>query len=503
MARILIGSSNIRRFYPCEKVKDYPKYKLEVTTLKRAFEVTIDNIQRDSQVVISVIENLIEKEIGTGKDEDKRDNLRRVMDEFITSIAEAARKNKGARFALAYPIMRPGNDWMAKNYDFIRDEFELAFGKQSELNVAKLDAICKTSQKFDKDGVHLTSEAGKNFVFNLIGMAEDYFEAKLVDLDFEEDTVDKVLRIGKETSASQVNLNLSEIRKVTTEMKGWKNSLEKSLQARFSADNLMFARLRDEMDSETNRKREDRTLVTNLVDPDKLPKPTNERNEELRKIAKEFCEKIKENFDGEVMFATTSGRPDRGNLMLEFRLDSVAKARDVRKAFAVKRSADNLPAGMDKVQVSTVITLATKVRIEIMKAIAKKIESHKESAYVPGFLPRPILQIKSKTGGPEGRGGKFINSLTFAESIQQYGGLVDVNDLTPAYKKAGQNFRGTMRQHFAVLEENVQLDRTRFNVPPPPIDPRGSSSALTSSGRGLKRLNEDSGDGDESTKRRI
>ena len=202
MARILIGSSNIRRFYPCEKVKDYPKYKLEVTTLKRAFEVTIDNIQRDSQVVISVIENLIEKEIGKGKDEDKRDNLRRVMDEFITSIAEAARKNKGARFALAYPIMRPGNDWMAKNYDFIRDEFELAFCKQSELNVAKLDAICKTSQKFDKDGVHLTSEAGKNFVFNLIGMAEDYFEAKLVDLDFEEDTVDKVLRIGKETSAS-------------------------------------------------------------------------------------------------------------------------------------------------------------------------------------------------------------------------------------------------------------------------------------------------------------
>jgi hypothetical protein len=60
-----------------------------------------------------------------------------------------------------------------------------------------------------------------------------------------------------------------------------------------------------------------------------------------------------------------------------------------------------------------------------------------------------------------------------------------------------------MRQHFAVLEENVQLDRTRFNVPPPPIDPRGSSSASTSSGRGLKRLNEDSGDGDESTKRRI
>jgi hypothetical protein len=74
--------------------------------------------------------------------------------------------------------------------------------------------------------------------------------------------------------------------------------------------------------------------------------------------------------------------------------------------------------------------------------------------------------------------------------------MVDVNDLLPAYKKAGQNFRGMMRQHFSVLEENVHVDRSRFSIPSSVTQPGGSSS-----GRGTKRSNEDSGDGEESTKR--
>jgi len=260
----------------------------------------------------------------------------------------------------------------------------------------------------------------------------------------------------------------------------------------------MFARLRDEMDSETNKKREDRTLVTNLVDPNLLSKTNNEKNEELRKIAKEFCMKIKEDFEGNIMFATASGRSDQGNLMLEFRLDTVEKAREIRKAFAVRRSANTLPAGMDKIQVSTVITLATKVRIEIMKAIARKIESQTETAYVPTFLPRPVLQIKAKSTGAKGRGGKYLNSLTFAESIQQYGGLVDVNDLMPAYRKAGWNFKGQMRQHFAVLEENVTIDRSQFSKPPPGFKP----GPVPSGSRGTKRTNEDPGDESGKTKKK-
>jgi hypothetical protein len=37
------------------------------------------------------------------------------------------------------------------------------------------------------------------------------------------------------------------------------------------------------------------------------------------------------------MFASTSGKPEMGNLILEFRVDTVKNAREVRKAFATKK----------------------------------------------------------------------------------------------------------------------------------------------------------------------
>jgi hypothetical protein len=496
MARILIGSSNIRRFYPNAGTKTYPVYKLEVTTLRRAFEVTLDNVPNDSKVVISVLENLIKKELALAAEEEKQAAVRSLIEGFITSVVEKAKKNKGARFALAYPILRPGNEWMTKYDDFIRDEFETAYNKHSEINISKVDAVSRGSQVFERDGVHLTKAAGNAFVANLIGMAEDCFDAPQIQIDDdeeEESSIDKLLRAGQESSKARKNSDLSDLKKVTHDLKGWKATLETSLHTRFMADNLMFARLRDEMDSETNRKREDRTLVTYLIDPETLPKQTTERNEALRKEAKEFCIKIKEDFVGEVMFATTTGRSERGNLMLEFRLDSVEKAREIRKAFAISRSTNKLPAEMEKIQMSTVITLATKVRIEIMKAMARKIESQRETAYVPTFLPRPILHIKVKVPGGK---GLHLNSLTFAEAIQQYGEKLNQDDLVSAYRKAGGNFKGQMRQHFVVLAENVQIDRSRFTRPPPPPPTRGNKSGK---GKGTKRGSDHLGEGTSSS----
>jgi len=119
-----------------------------------------------------------------------------------------------------------------------------------------------------------------------------------------------------------------------------------------------------------------------------------------------------------------------------------------------------LPAGMDKVQVMPVITLATKVQIDIMKAIARRIESNVQSAYVPNFLPRPILHIKAIDTR------RHISSLTFSDAVKEYGGLIKGSNLAPAYKRAGGNFRDQMRQHFVVLED-PEVKGSRFSVPPP------------------------------------
>ena len=61
MSRMIIGSSNVRRFYSHSRYSDYQPYKMELCTVFRMFEVTMESIPADARVIVSVIENFIEK----------------------------------------------------------------------------------------------------------------------------------------------------------------------------------------------------------------------------------------------------------------------------------------------------------------------------------------------------------------------------------------------------------------------------------------------------------
>ncbi len=84
-----------------------------------------------------------------------------------------------------------------------------------------------------------------------------------------------------------------------------------------------------------------------------------------------------------------------------------------------------------------------------------------------------------------------MSSLTFADAIKEYGGLIRDNDLAPAYKRAGINFRGQMHQHFVVLED-LEEHRPRFAFPPPT---RTETAPGTS--RGTKRVAESGSETDK------
>jgi hypothetical protein len=459
IARIIVGSSNVRRFYTPGKFSEYDPYKIEFCTVKRMFEVTMEALPSNAFVIISAIENFIEKEVGQEKEEAANFKiLEEVVGRFIGTIVESAKKNLTSRFAVAYPLLRPGSKWMTANEDRIRQEFERAYNGQSCGNISKIDCVTRGSQIFIPDGVHLTEKAGNMFVGNLLGMAEDCFAAEVINIDTEKADTDIVDKIAAIASGSKDGVAVAEMKRTATEMREWRDRLERNLDNKFKNDNLVFARLREEIDSEINRKKEDRTLILNYVDSNLIPAAGKEKNDFLKKCGLEFCKKLDEGFNGEVLFASANGRPDKGKLMLEFRLDSVEKARDIRKQFAVKRIAKTLPEGFENLQVMSVVTQGTRVRTEIMRAIGRKIETNTQVGYDPTYLPRPILHIKAKDNS-EAPGGsrRHIRSLTFADAVSQYGNRLEFSDLGHAYEKAAHNFEGQMRQNFVVLRDKDEL----------------------------------------------
>jgi hypothetical protein len=137
MARIIIGSSSVRRFYSHTKFNAYQPYKMELCTVNRMFEVTMESIPDEARVIVSVIENFIEKEIKDKDEAGKIKSLEEVMKNFIETVVRVAKKKKDAKFVLAYPLLRPAHKWMIDNDERITREFERAFNRQDQANISK------------------------------------------------------------------------------------------------------------------------------------------------------------------------------------------------------------------------------------------------------------------------------------------------------------------------------------------------------------------------------
>jgi hypothetical protein len=72
------------------------------------FEVTMDSIPADGRVVISVIENFIEKETNLVGEDEKVERMKQVMSHYMDVVVNAAKNNEGAKIVMAYPIRHRG-----------------------------------------------------------------------------------------------------------------------------------------------------------------------------------------------------------------------------------------------------------------------------------------------------------------------------------------------------------------------------------------------------------
>ena len=93
------------------------------------------------------------------------------------------------------------------------------------------------------------------------------------------------------------------------------------------------------------------------------------------------------------------------------------------------------------------VTLATRVRIEILWAIAKKSSNEKEIASVLSYSSRPTLLIKDREGK------RRPMNFGFSDAVKRYGRILREGDLSSAYRKAGTSFEGQLQQNFVVLHD--------------------------------------------------
>jgi len=149
-------------------------------------------------------------------------------------------------------------------------------------------------------------------------------------------------------------------------------------------------------------------------------------------------------------------RSGRGPPFFEVKLDSVASSLRFRTA-AAKLAKDNV-GSFQGVFISNTVNMSTRIRIDIMKLIAKRLTTDSEVCYVQGFSSRPTLHYRMKDVGgasiqpPANGTGRSYN---FTESVERWGDLWTPYSLEPIRSKASQAFKDCLEQYFVVLSDRA------------------------------------------------
>ena len=115
---------------------------------------------------------------------------------------------------------------------------------------------------------------------------------------------------------------------------------------------------------------------------------------------------------------------------------------------------------MRKFSSLTVPNVGTRVRIEILKAIARKISNDLDQAHAVSFIS--IMHIKLKNDGSN----RPTRSFTFIDAVKQYMHVSRLrnSDLLGAHAKAGKAFAGQLEQNFLVLRKSEsEAAQTNFH----------------------------------------
>jgi hypothetical protein len=411
MERVIIGSSNVYRFYKTDLYKEFNAYNMVRCTDVVTFKAIAENLEEnESEVIVSVLENFLERSVGEDTSEENLfTSLGLAIQNFMKIIGSAAKRLPNSKFAIAEPIQRPKREWYQQKYDDIITAFNESFDFMRLNNVTRISGIPQGCQQFDPDQVHITEASGKIFIEGLLTESEKFFKAPLVDLAMEED--------------EQVTQS------VTDQLSARLDKLENQVRTRQVKDNLIFARIREEMDTATN--------IFKTIIPD---------------------------FAGEIIYINQGKNNGRIIPLVEVKLNSTENATLIRKTFAEKKKQGS---DFGRIFIANCVNLATRVRVDVLKSLARKISDQQVIAYALPFVSRPTLQIKSAEAG-----SSEIKSFTYTDAIAKYGHLLKQFDLGEAYRRAGSFFKGQLEQQFVVLRENSHQSQAQSQQQQPQYQPQ-------------------------------
>ena len=242
------------------------------------------------------------------------------------------------------------------------------------------------------------------------------------------------------------------------------------------SDNIMHAKSREEHDTILNEKKRDRISITGMTA--RGPAPVNPGRDEwqawFRQEVMEALIWMDVDVGKKIVFVNHLGkwsntkRFGTGDELppAEVKFNTKEAADTIRKRFVEGKKAGKVTGCL---YITSCVTLATRVRVEIMWGMANQYATSKGQMYVSAHDSTPKLHVK--------QAGTLRDSyaLNFGEALLRYGKDLTIDHLESAYRRAGQSFGRLLEEYFVVLSDKMRPPVKRYDN----RDNRGTTSAST------------------------
>ena len=438
MKTIIIGSSNVYRFLEKADNETQNKIWMQKCTKVSGFLTHMENLEEtDEHVIISVIENFMCEAVGNKTEKREIEEIvGGILDGFVETVKKTSIKLPKTKFVYIEPMERPAVPWYTKGLRDITTEYSRRLNSLQLPGVNIVKRCDLPKQVFSDDGVHLTEPSGKQFLDAILYYSKNIFEAQLVDeeqMEIQTTSGSTGYFTASETFNSEVERTIEEKLKEVIE----------DMEKRRVNDDMVFARIREELDFIANTKKEDRIMITGMTTL--APKPTGQAEARMwiRGVVETALEAILPGAKNMIQFVSPNRSLGSEVPACEVKIKEKEFAVKIRQEYGKQRKAGKLEG---RVFVANCVTLGTRVRMEVLKAIGKKCSNPNEDMFVHGFTSRPVLQVKKRNGDAQ-------LALTYVDAVKRFGGRVKETDLVLAYERAGLSFVGQMRQNFIVLTD--------------------------------------------------
>ena len=414
-------------------------YDLVQCTKKAVFESTLTTLTNVKILVTSVLSNFISKACSG-------DDLTAAANREITAHVEALHQysltSPTTCIAVAPPLPRSVPDWFLAYLPGFCSFLYHEVSRMCNPKIKFMAPFVAPPSYFESDGIHLNRDAGLSFIFYLVSSSDQLYPP-------EAEEAGGVPESGP--SSSMVSSSLASLSKSV-------NELRSDVNRRCLQDNLIFARIKEDRDHDLNRSKEDRCTLSGFSVTSPPPIDAKERKEFFKnlvsKLVEEACPELESR--PQVLDVLVNMRFGRGPPYFEVKFDSVASSLKFRLS-ASKLAKDGI-GSFQGVFVSNTVNMSTRIRIDILKVIAKRLTTPTEVCYVQGFSSRPTLHYRMKDVPSESNVVPVATpgtgrSYNFTESIERWGNLLHSQALEPIRRKACQAFRGCLEQYFVVLSD--------------------------------------------------